>query len=62
MIMQPANGWFPEQLVTTSRTDNDRNAEHNQNFHHSENLKCHTPEKIFSFCTALSISLTTQLR
>jgi hypothetical protein len=56
MIMQPSNDvkWFPEKLVTTSQTDKNRNAEHhNQNFHHSANLKCYILKKISS---SLSVS------
>jgi len=56
MIMRPVNdvAWFPQKLVTTSQTDNDRNAEHHiQNFHHSENLKCHTLKKILCSLSVL---------
>jgi len=50
MIMSPANdvARFPQKPVTTIQTDNDRNAEHHiQNFHHSENLKCHTLKRFY---------------
>jgi hypothetical protein len=56
MIMQSANdvAWFPEKLVTTSQTDEDRNGEHHiQNFHHSENLIRHNLKNILSSLSVL---------